>query len=134
METIYKIYFDYIEIKLDKEGIIANDKDCMYIAEYEWDEETEEIGKFIRRVNTYRGHVHEIPMDITVEDMEDMESLNELFDSPDEAYDALDEYLEKYRIWRTIYRGYYQPDEYECEGLEDRSEVYYRESRLFKKA
>lgn len=125
METTYKIYFNYYGIRLDNEGLIKNANNCVYIAEYEWDEEAE-AGKFIRRVNNYRGLEHTVPMDITVEAMEDMDSLDDFFESSIEALEALDAYLDEYKIWRTIYGGYYEPDEYVCEGLEDPSEVYYR--------
>lgn len=125
METIYKIYFNYYGIRLDDEGLIKNANNCVYIAEYEWNEETEEIGKFICRIDYY-DYDKEIPMDITVEFMEDMESLSDFFESSTEALEALDAYLDEYKIWRTIYGGYYEPDEYVCEGLEDPSEVYCR--------
>ena len=131
METIYKIYFNYYGIRLDDEGLIKNANNCVYIAEYEWNEETEEIGKFIRRIDYY-DYDKEILMDITVEKMEDMESLSDFFESSEEASDELDKYLDDYKIWRTIYGGYYDPDEYVCEGLEDRSEVYYRNLRWCK--
>lgn len=111
METIYKIFYDYFAIELDHDGQVDNPKTCIYIAEYDT------VEKFLRRVN-YRNV--EIPMDITVEDMEDMESLADNFESPAEALDALDKYLDEYKIWRTIYGNYYQPDEYICEGLEGR--------------
>ena len=126
MESIFKIYFNYYGIRLDDEGLIKNANNCVYIAEYEWNEETEEIGKFIRRIDAYSYRDKEIPMDITVEAMEDMDSLNDFFESSTEALEALDAYLDEYNIWRTIYGGYYEPDEYVCEGLEDPSEVYYR--------
>lgn len=130
METIFKIYFNYYGIRLDDEGLIENANNCVYIAEYEWNEDTEEIGKFIRRIDYY--YDREAQMDITVAKMEDMESLNENFESAEEASDTLDKYLDEYKIWRTIYGGYYDPDEYVCEGLEDRSEVEYRQSKWCK--
>ncbi len=125
----YKLYFDYINVRLDSEGDIEYGcrNACMYIAEYEWDEESETVGKFIRRVDAlYKRHEEEFPMDISVEEMESMECLNDVFDNPYEAIEAFDEYLDEYKIWRTIYGGYYDPDEYVCEGLEDRDEIYYR--------
>ena len=124
---VYKLFFDYNEIRLDSEGIITNENTCMYIAEYEWDEDTETVGEFTRRVNAlYRRHGEDLPMDITVEEMEEMETLDEVFETPQDAIDALEIYLEDYKIWRTIRGGYYDPDEYVCEGLEDRDDMYYR--------
>ena len=123
---VYKLYFDYDNLKLDKEGHVSNENDSVYIAEYEWDEDTENAS-FIRRVNGWWGHFTEdYPMDISVEEMEEMDSLDDYFDSVQDAWDALDHYLEDFMIWRTIYMGYYQPEEYECVGLEDRDEIYYR--------
>ncbi|MBQ6503140.1 MAG: hypothetical protein IJI57_04405 [Flexilinea sp.] len=126
--NVYKLYFDYSAIRLDSDGHITNENSCMYIAEYEWDDETETVGGFIRRVNgLYRHHNEELPMDISLSYMEeDLESLNDIFDTPEDAIEAIDEWLEDYKIWRTIRGGYYDPDEYVCEGLEDRDEIYYR--------
>ena len=125
--TVYKLFFDYNSIKLNSEAEVVNENGCVWVAEYEWDEETETVGAFIRRVNgMYRQYDEEIPMEISLEDMESMESLDDCFDSVQEAWDALYEYIEQYIVWRTIYGGYYDPDEYVCEGLEDRDEIYYR--------
>lgn len=126
----YKLYFDYSMIRLNGEGQITNPNDCVWVAEYEWNEETEAVGSFIRRVDCQycvKGqYSKEIPVGISLDEMESKESFDECYDSVQEALDALDEYLEQYIIWRTIYGGYYEPDEYECTGLEDRDEIYYR--------
>lgn len=123
---LYKIYFDYNSLKLNGEGEIINENDSVYIIEYEWDEDSE-ASTYIRRVNgLYRHYDEDFPMDISLDELEEMESLDDYFDSVQEAWDELDHYLEDFMIWRTIYMGYYQPEEYECVGLEDRDEIYYR--------
>ena len=127
MDKVYKLYFDYNSIRLSLEGEVTNENNCVYMAEYEWNEETETVGKFIRRVNgMYGRYDKDFPMDISVEEMEEMESLEDCFDCVQDAWDALYNYLEQYMVWDTIHGGWYEPDYYECVGLEDRDEIYYR--------
>ena len=118
METMCKVYFNIADVKLSRYGDVTNINDCAIIAEYEWDS-ANETEKFIHRMNgEYRHFGEELPMDISVEKMEtELESLDDLFDSVDDAVEAFNEYLEEYKYWKTIYGGYYEPDEYVCTGL-----------------
>lgn len=122
MEKVYVLYYDYDEIEVDKEGHITNEKDCVFIAEYEWDEETETLGKFLRRVDyEWKDKVFEVPMDITVEEMEMMDSIGDCSDTPSEAYIEFYEWLKGCLVWgETSPQTYLQPAEYECVGLEGR--------------
>ena len=112
METIYKLHFDWYSIRLNENGDVKNSNDCIVIAEYEWNSDTETEGKFIRSLNENLS-------------FSEMETLDGVFETPEEAFEAFDNYLDEYKDWKTIYHGYYEPDEYICTGLIDREESYY---------
>ena len=113
MEKEYKYYiwFDRSELEVDSNGSVIN-RDALYIAEYDDD------GNFIRRVECkYPSKIYEIPMDISVEEMESFEEYA-CGDTFSDAFNDLYDYLEEFYIEvETSRQTYWQPAEYAIVGL-----------------
>lgn len=109
----FVVYFDYDKIELDCSGDICNEKECIYIAEYDED------GNFIRRVDyNWKGVVSEIPMNITVDEMEQLDYKGDGSETPQEAYEAFSEWLNDRKEWvEDTPATYLEPADYVCIGL-----------------
>ena len=89
MNEYYVVYCDDSRIEVNDNGE-PTVEDGLYIAEYNED------GKFIRRVNTNNsGKVIEVKMDISVEEMEDLEMICDYSETVKEAIWAYADWLEE---------------------------------------
>lgn len=110
-EYTYYMWFDRHELEVDDSGAVVN-KEKLYIAEYDED------GNFVRRVDyAWRGKVIEVPMDISVEEMESFDEYV-VADSVRDLYEKFYRYLDEYYIEvETSPQTYWQPAEYIIVGL-----------------